>query len=146
MRISWFLSVLLVVPCLAVGAAAPDSTAITAAASSFHAALAAGDSVGALALLAPEAVVLESGDVETRAHYAAHHLAADIAFARALPGTRTVTGVRQQNDTAWLWAESSTVGTWDGKAIDSAGAELMVLTRHEDGWRIRAIHWSSRRR
>ena len=57
----------------------------------FHAALAAGDSAAALALLAPDAVVLESGEVETRAEYAAHHLAADIEFSRAVPSQRVVT-------------------------------------------------------
>jgi hypothetical protein len=28
--------------------------------------------------------------------------------------------------------------------VNSAGAELMVLTRMPDGWRISAVHWSSR--
>jgi uncharacterized protein (TIGR02246 family) len=126
---------------------APDSTAIAAAAAAFHAALAAGDSTGALALLAADAVVLEGGELETRAQYAAHHLAADIAFTRALGGERTVIGVRQDGDTAWLWAGSSCRGTWEDREVDSVGAELMVLARGGDGaWRIRAIHWSSHRR
>jgi hypothetical protein len=29
--------------------------------------------------------------------------------------------------------------------IDSAGVELMVLTKGDSGWRIRAIHWSNRK-
>jgi len=127
--------------------AAPDSTAIAGAAAAFHAALAAGDSTGALALLAADAVVLEGGELETRAQYAAHHLAADIAFTRALGGERAVTGVRQDGDTAWLWATSSCRGTWEDREVDSVGAELMVLAREgDDAWRIRAIHWSSHRR
>jgi hypothetical protein len=30
--------------------------------------------------------------------------------------------------------------------VNSTGAELMVLRRDGDGWRIVAIHWSSRTR
>lgn len=127
-------------------AAAPDSAAIAAAAEAFHAALAAGDSVAALGLLADDAVVLEGGELETRAQYAAHHLAADIAFTRGLGGTRTVTGVRQVGDAAWLWATTACRGAWNGRDIDSVGAELLVLAREGDRWRLRAIHWSSRKR
>ena len=39
---------------------------------------------------------------------------------------------------------SRTTGTYRERAINSAGAELMVLSRTADGWNIRAIHWSSR--
>lgn len=127
-------------------AAAPDSAAIVAAAAAFHAALAAGDSAAALALLADDAVVLEGGELETRAQYAAHHLAADIAFTRALGGERQVTGVRQEGDAAWLWAVTSCRGLWNGREIDSVGSELLVLSRREGAWRLRAIHWSSRKR
>ena len=125
---------------------APDSTAIAATAAAFHAALAAGDSTAALALLAGDAVVLEGGELETRAQYAAHHLAADIEFARALGGERTVTGVRQVGDAAWLWAVSSVRGSWRGREVDSLGTELLVLAKEGEDWRIRAIHWSSRKR
>lgn len=123
-----------------------DSLAIAGAVSAFHAALAAGDSVAALGLLADDAVVLEGGELETRAQYAAHHLAADIAFTRGLGGTRTVTGVRQVGDAAWLWATTACRGAWNGRDIDSVGAELLVLAREGDRWRLRAIHWSSRKR
>jgi hypothetical protein len=37
-------------------------------------------------------------------------------------------------------------GEYRGKAVDIASAELLVLTRAPAGWRIRAIHWSSRPR
>jgi hypothetical protein len=38
------------------------------------------------------------------------------------------------------------VGTFQGRAVDLLGSELMVLSRSPDGWRIRAIGWSSRAR
>jgi hypothetical protein len=37
-------------------------------------------------------------------------------------------------------------GEFRARAVNSVGAELAVLTRAGDGWRIRAIHWSSRAR
>ncbi len=140
-------AVLLCAPVIAWSApAAPDSAAIADVTAAFHAALAAGDSVGALALLADDVVVLEGGDLETRADYVAHHLGADIAFAQAMSEVRTVSGVRQEGDAAWLWATSESRGNWHGNLVDSIGAEMMVLARDEGVWRIRAIHWSSHRR
>ena len=41
-----------------------------------------------MALLAPEAVILESGGVETRAEYQSHHLQGDINYAKSMKSTR----------------------------------------------------------
>src|SRR5687768_11914331 len=57
---------------------------IIAVVSEFHAALSTGDSATALRLLDPDAMVLESGEVETRDEYRSHHLAADIEFAKSV--------------------------------------------------------------
>ena len=122
-----------------------DSTAILATVSAFHAALASGDSVAALALLAPDAVILEAGELETRAEYAAHHLAADMEFSRTVPSQRLATLLHQDGSVAWVATTSTARGTFRDRPIASQGAELMVLSRTEAGWRIRAIHWSSRR-
>lgn len=123
----------------------PDSTAILAALEGFHAALAAGDSVAALAFLAPDAVILEAGDLETRAEYAAHHLGADMAFVGAVPSQRVATQVHQEGDVAWVASITTSTGTYRDRPVSSQGAELMVLSRTDAGWRIRSIHWSSRR-
>jgi ketosteroid isomerase-like protein len=126
---------------------AGDSAAVAQVVERFHGALAAGDSAAALALLAPDVVVLESGGAETRDDYRAHHLPADMEFARAVPGTRGPTRVTVQGDVAWASSTSTTRGEFRGRAIDSAGAELVVLARSAGGgWTIRAIHWSSRTR
>ena len=121
-----------------------DATAVTATVRAFHQALATGDSAGALRLLAADAVILESGGRESRDEYAAHHLAADIEFARAVQIERRAHEVTVSGDVAW--ANSTTVmrGTYRNRAIDAAGVELMVLSRTSTGWVIRAIHWSSR--
>ncbi len=126
--------------------AALDSAAVVATVAGFHAALAAGDSTAALSFLDEDVVVLESGGVETREEYRSHHLAGDIAFTRAVPSTRAPMRVRIAGDAAWASSTSVTQGTFNGRAINSAGAELMVLRRTAAGWKISAIHWSSRTR
>src|SRR5688572_6868751 len=77
-------------------ATAPDSAAIVGAVDRFHQALATGDSLGALALLTQNVVVLESGGFETRAEFRNHHLPADIDFARSTQGERIVRSVAQR--------------------------------------------------
>jgi ketosteroid isomerase-like protein len=123
-----------------------DSAEVAGTVGRYHAALGRGDSTAALALLAPDAVILESGGRESVAEYRAHHLPADIEFARGVPETRSPIRVIVRGDAAWATSTTTTKGTFRGRAVDSVGAELMVLTRTADGWRIAAIHWSSRRR
>jgi uncharacterized GH25 family protein/ketosteroid isomerase-like protein len=123
-----------------------DSAAAASVVERFHRALAEGDSAAALALLAPDATILESGGVETRAEYRGHHLPGDIEFARAVRSERGPVRVTIRGDVAWTVSTSTTQGEFRGRQINSSGAELMVLTRSASGWQISAIHWSSRAR
>jgi ketosteroid isomerase-like protein len=123
-----------------------DSAAVAATVARFHRALENGDGAAAMALLAEDALIQESGDQETRAEYRAHHLSADIEFSRAVRPRQGPVRVRVRGDAAWASCTSATDGTFRGRAVRSAGAELMVLTREAGGWRIRAIHWSSHTR
>lgn len=125
-----------------------DSTSAVRTVEAFRLALATGDSAAVLALLAPDAVVIESGDVEHLGDYRRHHLPADIEFARAVPGRHTLVSALAEGNTAWVASTSVTQGQFNGRAVNSAGAELIVLTRVGNAapWRIRAIHWSSHRR
>ena len=129
-----------------IGVAESDSTAVAAVVERYHRALESGDSVGALALLTTDAVILESGGIETREEYRSHHLPADIAFARAVKSLRGPVRVVVRADVAWATSTSTVEGEFRGRPINSAGAELMVLTRTTEGWKINAIHWSSRSR
>jgi ketosteroid isomerase-like protein len=126
--------------------AAGDSAAVAATVDRFHAAVVAGDSALALSLLAADAVVLESGGIETRDEFRSHHLAADIAFAQAVKSERGPMRVVVRGDAAWVTSVSTTTGEYRGRQVNSSGAELMVLSRTPQGWRIAAIHWSSRTR
>ena len=123
-----------------------DSVAVAGVIAKYHEALAAGDSIGALALLTDDAVILESGGVETRAEYRSHHLRGDINFAKAIKSQRGPVHVRIHGDVAWANSTSTTQGEMNGRAINSVGAELMVLVRTAQGWKISAIHWSSQQR
>ena len=123
-----------------------DSAAVAGIIAKYHEALAAGDSAAALALLADDAVILESGGVESRAEYRSHHLPGDINFAKAIKSLRGTVHVRVHGDVAWASSTSTTQGEMNGRTINSVGAELMVLVRTAQGWKISAIHWSSRQR
>ena len=123
---------------------APDSADVAGVVNAYHRALAAGDSAAAMTLLAPDAIIQESGSVETRSEYAGHHLPGDMRFAKALPGVRSAQRVVVVGDVAWSTSTSVTKGKYRDRDINSVGAELMVLARVNGVWRIRAIHWSSR--
>ncbi|MEO7368869.1 MAG: nuclear transport factor 2 family protein [Gemmatimonadaceae bacterium] len=125
-------------------AAHTDSAAVASTINSFHAALSAGDSTRALGLLASDVTILESGGAETRADYRSHHLVEDIAFAKAVKSEPGPLKVTIDGNTAWTIGTSLTKGEFNGRQINSAGAESTVLTRTKTGWKIRSIHWSSR--
>ena len=123
-----------------------DSAAIVGTIGRFHEAMAAADSLAVLALLTEDVVVLEAGGFETRAEFRQHHLPADIRFAQSAKTERQVRWVTRRGDVAWVASTSETTRTVDGREARSSGAELMVLVLTPSGWRISAIHWSSRRR
>src|SRR6266508_4185603 len=74
----WLLTFILLLPLrpgdIIAQVASTDRVAIAAAAEGFHRALAQGDRAAALALLAPDAAILESGHLQTRAEYEREHL------------------------------------------------------------------------
>jgi ketosteroid isomerase-like protein len=112
----------------------------------FHAALKAGDTARVMALLAPDVLLLESGGIETRAEYEAKHLPADIEFEKSVTTSFKPYRVVVVGDAAWAVTTSDYKGTFRDRPVDSAGVELMVLSRDAAAWRIRAIHWSARAR
>ena len=133
-------------PPTSIGNLHPDSSAVAAAVNEYHHALESGDSVKALSLLADDAVILESGGIETRAEYRSHHLSGDIDFARAVKSVRSPLKTSVNGMTAWTYGTSTTQGNFNGRAINSGGAESMILSKDSKGWKIRQIHWSSRTR
>ena len=128
-----------------IGQSDKQSAEAVAVAARFDDAVSQGDSATAAFLLASDAIVLESGERETRKDYLAGHLEEDIEFARSVAVTRSLADVHRQGDVVWVTRTSIAKGRFRGRDIDSRGAELVVLSRAGPRWMIRAIHWSSRR-
>jgi ketosteroid isomerase-like protein len=146
MRIHLFVLLLVASALPAAAQPAGDEAGAHAAAGGFHAALTAGDAAKVMALVAEDALFLEAGSVETRAEYEKDHLPADIAFEKGVTIKRSPLRVVVAGQAAWVTSTSEYTGSYQGRKVDSIGTELMVLSRGESGWRIRAVHWSSRPR
>ena len=112
--------------------------------SAFHSALKRGNTDAALALMAENALIFESGGVErTRSEYAAHHLKADAAFSASVDRTLVDRSSGKDGDTAWVMSVETIKGSYRNRAINSRSAETMLLRRLDKQWRIVHIHWSS---
>ena len=82
---------------------APRESDIKAVVDAFYGAITAGDAAAAMRLIAPDAVFVESGKIETRAEYEANHLPADIDFERQVKAQRGPLRVTfDGRDTAWV--------------------------------------------
>ena len=127
------------------GGSTVDTAAIKSVVEDFHEALAAGESDRVMSLLLPDALIVESGTVQTRDEYEREHLAEDIAYARAVPSTPRDSVVRQEGNVAWVTSTFRVIGKFQDQPVDSIAAETIVLTKTPAGWRIRTIHWSSRK-
>jgi hypothetical protein len=81
----------------------PLEADVTAVVDAFYGAVATGHAAAAIRLIAPDAVFVESGKIETRAEYEANHLPADIDFesqVKAVRGPAQVTF--DGRDMAWV--------------------------------------------
>jgi uncharacterized protein (TIGR02246 family) len=125
--------------------ARPDSAGAVAVIEQYHAALAAGDSARAVSLLADDVVILESGALETRAQYLGHHLGADMKASQGSKGVRTIVKVTVIGDAAYVVSKTVTPPTGAAGSAGSEMAELMVVAKTGGAWKIKAVHWSSRR-
>jgi ketosteroid isomerase-like protein len=131
----------------ACGGPAPVNEAdVVAPLEAFYAAMKTGDTAAAMRPIAADALFVESGKLETRAEYEMNHLPADIDFERQITGKRSPWQVKTNGDTAWVIATTEYDGTVDGAPVNFVSGQLAVLTRANDEWQIRSIHWSSRRR
>jgi ketosteroid isomerase-like protein len=136
---------LLVTACGSPRPVPPNESEVTAIVESFYGAIKKGDVAAAMSVIAPDAVFLESGKLETRAEYEANHLPADIEFEMQVTGKRSPMRVTFEGNTAWVIALTEYDGTFEGDPVRFVSAQLVVLTRDSGNWLIRTIHWSSRR-
>src|SRR5688572_26570743 len=125
---------------------ATDEADVRTTLESFYGAMKTADTAKAMALIADEAMFVEGGRLETRDEYEKNHLPADISFEKQVTGKRGPWRITFKDDTAWAIATTDYDGIFDGAPVSFTSAQLAVLTREDAGWRIRSIHWSSRRR
>lgn len=123
-----------------------DSAAVAEVVDQFHAALKVGDPATVEMLLHLQARILETGGVETREQYLTGHMRGDMAFAQAVPRERSDIHVTVAGNTAWAVSTSTTTGRYRDRDVDAQGAELVVLVKEKEQWKIAAVHWSSRAR
>ena len=128
--------------CLPACAAAPPREAdVAAVVDTFYGAIAAGNAADAMHLIAPDAVFVESGKIETRAEYEMNHLPADIEFEREVKAMRGPMQVTfDGRNTAWVISRAEYD---EGNPEKYINTQLMVLTRDSGDWRIRTISWST---
>lgn len=110
----------------------------------FHAALKQGQTDAALAMMAEDVVIFESGGVESsRAEYAEHHLEADAAFSAGTSRTPVSERVTVEGNLATVMRVELVAGTFKDRPINSRSVETMLLRKTDGKWRIVHIHWSS---
>jgi ketosteroid isomerase-like protein len=139
------LLICLIVVCTS-SAQGDDRAGVTATFEAFYGAMKKGDVAAAMKVIAPDAVFLEGGQLESRAEYESSHLPADIAFEKAVTGVRGPLNITINGNTAWVIATATYEGTFENKPVNFVSAQLMVLTKGDGPWLIRSVHWSSRRR
>jgi ketosteroid isomerase-like protein len=132
---------LICLPACAPAPAPPKEADIAKVVNAFYGAISAGDKAAAMHLIAPDAVFVESGKIETRAEYEANHLPADIEFESQVKAVRGPLRVTFHGaDTAWVISRAEYD---EGNPEKYINTQLMVLTRDSDDWRIRTISWST---
>ena len=122
---------------------ADDEAEVSSIADQFIAAIAAEDRPALESILSPDVLILESGGIETREEYLGHHFGSDAAFLTAMTREPLHRTIHIMGDVAWVASITRLQGTFRERDLDLDSAELLVLHRTPEGWRITAVHWSS---
>jgi ketosteroid isomerase-like protein len=131
-------------PACATKPATHSEAEVASVVESFYGAITRGEAKAAMSVIAPDALFVESGTLETREQYEMNHLPSDIDFEKQVTGKRDPLRVTFNGDTAWVIATTTYDGKFEGAPVSFVSAQLMVLTKDADTWKIRSIHWSSR--
>jgi ketosteroid isomerase-like protein len=116
---------------------------VLAALDAFYGAIGAGDADGAMRLIAPGAIFVESGMVETRDQYEQNHLPRDIDFEGQITGVREIMRMGVDGNLAWVLARTHYDGTFDDFPLEFDSLQLTVLSHESGEWLIESVHWSS---
>lgn len=101
------------------------------------------DQAKASELLTDDARILESGNIESKEEYLSHHFHADGKFLSAMKRNLISQKVKLTENTAWVSNTRRMSGTYNERDLSLNSAELAVLVKTENGWKISALHWSS---
>jgi hypothetical protein len=119
----------------------PNEADVVAVVKTFYGGISAAKPADVMRLIAPDAVFMESGKIETRAEYEMNHLPADIEFEQKVKPMRGPLRVTfDGRDTAWVISRTEYD---EGNPEKYVITQLMILTRDTGDWRIRSISWSS---
>ena len=119
------------------------ATDVSSVVETFYGAITAGNADAAMALIAPDAIFVESGNIENRDQYQKNHLPRDIEYESEVKGELGPLKITQEGNTAWVISTTKYDEKDQGNPDLYIITQLMVLTRSADGWRIRSICWSS---
>ena len=119
-------------------------------AAAYLAAIEARDLDAAGVLFAHESTIFETGGVEgTWRHYRDHHLGPEVdgiaTFTIDSRKDPEVTASRDETLAVVTWPIEYTISLTDERTIESRGTVTFVLVRDKKTYRIRHLHWSSRR-
>lgn len=126
---------------------ADDTVAIKAVLAAYKTALERRDLTGVDALFATRNEVVESGKVEgSYTDYVAHHIGPELGHIQRFTFEDYAVTVEQAGDIAWATETYRYTIVLPDRAepIMRQGVATTVLERQEGGWKIRAMHSSSR--
>jgi ketosteroid isomerase-like protein len=147
----WLLAAaLLAIPVVAQEKAKPRPTSPTKVASAYLDAMDTADLDRAESLFAKESSIFEGGGEEgTWKHYREHHIGPELAEFSSFKTTKGMPEEEVSADGSMAfvaWPVEYRIVLKDGKAVDSQGTVTFVLVRESDAYRIRHLHWSSRKK
>ncbi|MCP9293027.1 YybH family protein [Gracilimonas sediminicola] len=119
-------------------------TKVLEALDNFKTAIIENDSEAASNVMADDVLILEGSGLETEEEYLSHHFHSDGKFLKAMNREILTQKISIEGNTAWVSTVSSMKGTYSEREIDLTSLELAVLKKEGSGWKIAAIHWSSR--
>jgi mono/diheme cytochrome c family protein/ketosteroid isomerase-like protein len=125
------------------GLTANAAPAAESVANAFHAALKRGDRKAVLAMLAPEVVINEGGESQTRDVYAASHLSHDIAFLEGADVRPLDMASMPMGDTAMVGSRSEVRTVHHDEQVAALNTEMLTLRKSAGGWLITRIDWTS---
>jgi uncharacterized protein (TIGR02246 family) len=96
-------------------------------------------------LMADDVKIFESGRLEASLdEYASHHLAADMDFLQHLERKVTAQHVEESDALAVVTTLSLYSGIYKEVSKRLRMTETLVMKNTDEGWRIHAVHWSSK--